>query len=73
MKTIVYVDGYNLFYSLLTKSAYKWLDLHTLFDKHLVRTIVPESEIALIKYFTAPALGSMATDPRVEHWLDHPS
>jgi len=66
MRTIVYVDGYNLFYSVLTKSPYKWLDLYTLFDRHLVRSVEPASEINSIKYFTAPALGSMSKDPKVE-------
>ena len=66
MRTIVYVDGYNLFYSLLTKSPYKWLDLHTLFNTQIIHPIRPESELVEIKYFTAPALGSMAKDPKVE-------
>lgn len=32
MRTIVYIDGYNLFYSLLTKTSFKWLDLNRLFS-----------------------------------------
>ena len=70
MRTIVYVDGYNLFYSLLTKTPYKWLDLGRLFAR-LVRPIEPISEIALIKYFTAPILGRMARDPRAEQRQAH--
>jgi len=31
VKTIVYVDGYNLYYGLLRKSPHKWLDLFALF------------------------------------------
>ena len=31
MKTIVYVDGYNLYYSILRQSRYKWLDMVKLF------------------------------------------
>ena len=27
MKTIAYIDGYNLYYSLLRGSPYKWLDV----------------------------------------------
>ena len=26
-KTIVYIDGYNLYYGLLKGTSYKWLDL----------------------------------------------
>lgn len=66
MRTIVYVDGYNLFYSLLTKSPYKWLDLSALFERRLVRPIEPTSKLINLKYFTAPALGSMSKDPKVE-------
>lgn len=66
MRTIVYVDGYNLFYSLLTKSPYKWLDLHALFNTQIIHPIAPQSELVKIKYFTAPALGSMSKDPKVE-------
>jgi hypothetical protein len=36
MRTIVYVDGYNLYYGLLRKSAYKWLDLYSLFQNHVL-------------------------------------
>jgi hypothetical protein len=31
METIVYIDGYNLFYGCLKHTKDKWLDLHTLF------------------------------------------
>lgn len=31
MKTIVYVDGLNLYYSMLRGTPFKWLDLYTLF------------------------------------------
>lgn len=48
-RTIVYIDGFNLYYGSLRKTPYKWLDLITLFtkllgDQHLVTEI---------KYFTA--------------------
>ena len=48
-RTIVYVDGFNLYYGSLKKSPYKWLDLQTLFEKLLgnYNTIIE------IKYFTA--------------------
>jgi uncharacterized LabA/DUF88 family protein len=70
MRTIVYVDGYNLFFSLLTKTSFKWLDLNRLFSR-VVRPVEPSSEIALVKYFTAPILGSMASDPRAEQRQAH--
>lgn len=62
MRTIIYVDGYNLYYSALTKSAHKWLDLHELFFRKVIKPVRPESEIVQIKYFTAPILGRFASD-----------
>lgn len=48
-KAVVYVDGFNLYYGSLKGTAYKWLDLKSLFNKLLgTHHIVTE-----IKYFTA--------------------
>ena len=60
MKTIVYVDGYNLYYGLLRKSRYKWLDLYALFQNHVLKS---ESDIVEIRYYTAPVLGKLSDDP----------
>ncbi len=62
MRTIIYVDGYNLYYSALTKSPYKWLDLYELLYQKIIRPVVPESSIIKIKFFTSPILGSYASD-----------
>jgi uncharacterized LabA/DUF88 family protein len=59
-KAIVYIDGYNLYYSLLRRSAYKWLDVVSLF-KSLLKAQVPGAELVAVKYFTAPALAKFAT------------
>ena len=48
-KTLVYIDGYNLYYGLLKGSKYKWLDLLAL-SKALLRQ---EHEIIGVNYFTA--------------------
>jgi len=48
-KTIIYVDGFNLYYGSLRKSPYKWLDLKSLFEKLLGKY----HAIIEIKYFTA--------------------
>lgn len=47
--TIVYIDGFNLYYGCLKKSAYKWLDLKKLFENLLD----PSHQIIKIKYYTA--------------------
>lgn len=47
MRTFVYVDGFNLYYS-LRHTDHKWLDLEA-----LCRDVIPESDVARIHYFTA--------------------
>ena len=46
-KTIVYVDGFNLYYTLKKENA-KWLDLNKLCD-----LLLTDNDIITIKYFTA--------------------
>ena len=48
-RTIVYIDGFNLYYGALKSTNFKWLDLQTLFHK-LLGT---HHTITEIKYFTA--------------------
>lgn len=60
MKTVVYVDGYNLYYGLLRRANLKWLDLVSLFDNHVLD---PQSELIEVRYYTAPVLGRMCDDP----------
>lgn len=49
MKTIVYIDGFNLQYGLLRDVKWRWLDLEE-FSRAL---LTPKYEITAIKYFTA--------------------
>ena len=51
-RTIVYIDGFNLYYGCLKSSSYKWLDLKKLFSKLLG----DEHDIIKIKYFTTNIL-----------------
>ena len=60
MKTIVYVDGYNLYYGLLRRSVFKWLDLYRLFQDH---ALGQNAEVLEVRYYTAPVLGRMSDDP----------
>ena len=59
-KTIVYVDGSNLYYGLLRHSAYKWLDLNALARKLLI----PEYQIETIKYFTSRVIDTSCDQHR---------
>ncbi len=47
-KTVVYVDGFNLYYGCLKGTPYRWLDL-----LNLSRLLLPAHDILQIKYFTA--------------------
>ena len=60
MKTIVYVDGLNLYYGSLRGTAFKWLDLYALFRNHIIDT---GADIELLRYYTAPAKASSSDDP----------
>ncbi len=67
LRTIIYVDGFNLYYSVLTGSAYKWLDIHELFAHRIIIPAEPSSEIVQTKFFTSPILGKFSTDPESPH------
>lgn len=64
LRTIAYVDGYNLYYGCLKGTPYKWLDL-----VHLIETILriqdPSSELLLVKYFTAPIKARLASQAQL--------
>ena len=45
-RTIVYVDGFNLYYAIKT-TAFKWLDLAA-----LAARLLPNNQIDLVRYFT---------------------
>lgn len=58
MKTIVYVDGFNLYYGCLKGTPHKWLDLFSLFKN----TLPAEMELIQVKYFTA-RVSALPADP----------
>lgn len=49
MKTIVYVDGFNLYYGAVKGTPYKWLNL-----SKMCQLLLPKNQITGIKYFSAP-------------------
>lgn len=59
-RTCVYVDGYNLYYSRLKGTSFKWLDLAALFADQIIPEQDPNTSIVAIKYFTAPIKASYA-------------
>lgn len=58
LRTVVYIDGFNLYYRALKGTPYKWLDLLSLFQK----VLQPHHETVKIKYFTARVSGTQG-DP----------
>lgn len=52
MRTIVYVDGFNLYYGALRGSPYRWLDIAALCDR-----LLPRNDVLIIKYFAARVRG----------------
>lgn len=48
MKTVIYVDGFNLYYRNLKRTPYKWLDLD-----ELCRLLLPKATVHQINYYTA--------------------
>lgn len=61
LRTVVFVDGYNLYYGLLRKSNLKWLDLYSLFKDHVLDD---RARLLQVRYYTAPVLGRMSDDSR---------
>lgn len=55
----VYIDGFNLYYGSMRRSAHKWLNLQSLCDD-----LLPAFQVELVRYFTARA-ASRPTDPDV--------
>lgn len=59
-RTTIYIDGYNLYYSRLKGTSYKWLDIATLFRDCILLPQDPSAEVVAIKFFTAPVKASYA-------------
>jgi hypothetical protein len=52
MRTIAYVDGYNLYHGRLKYTPFKWLDLQGLLLS-ILRIQTPSSDLTAVKLFTA--------------------
>ena len=59
MRTRVYVDGFSLFHGMLSKSAWKWLDVYSLFEHALAAPV----DIEQVLFYTARIKASAADDP----------
>ncbi len=59
-KTSIYIDGYNLYYSRLKGTAFKWLDIVALFRDQIVMQQDPNTHVVSVNFFTAPVKASYA-------------
>lgn len=57
VRTIVYVDGFNLYYGCVKGTPCKWLDIHG-----MCQELLPPNEISAVKYFTAK-VNARPSDP----------
>ncbi|MCW8127703.1 NYN domain-containing protein [Microbulbifer halophilus] len=53
MKTIIYVDGYNLYYGRLRNTAFKWLDIRRLLVDGILKPQSPQAVVTRLKFFTS--------------------
>ncbi|MGH9170820.1 MAG: NYN domain-containing protein [Acidimicrobiales bacterium] len=60
MGTIVYVDGFNLYYGALKGTGFRWLDLEA-----FCRAELSQEQITEIRYFTARVSGKLDRDAPV--------
>ncbi|EPJ88523.1 antitoxin Xre/MbcA/ParS toxin-binding domain-containing protein [Pseudomonas sp. CFII68] len=71
LRTRVYIDGYNFYYGCLKGTAYKWLDPLSLFEKHVLPSVLVKDNDGLvkqsallaspsIKFFTAKIIETVA-------------
>lgn len=58
MRTVVYVDGFNLYYRALKNTRHKWLNLYSVCEAALPKTC----SIAAINYYTARVSGGRNPD-----------
>jgi len=61
MRNVIYVDGFNLYYSVLRRTNLKWLDLVALFRDHVLDS---NAQLLEVRYYTAPILARMSDDPQ---------
>lgn len=57
MRTIVYIDGFNLYFRLLQKRpALKWLNVKALAE----RVLRPTNQVVAVRYYTARVSGRLS-------------
>jgi len=60
IRTIAYIDGFNLYFGSLKGTDYRWLNLEKLV-KRICKEQNPKSEVISVKYFTADIKAKLST------------
>jgi len=60
VRTVFFVDGYNLYYGLLSDTPYKWLNLPSLLAS-IIHEQDPAGQLVGVHYFTASVQPKLAT------------
>jgi uncharacterized LabA/DUF88 family protein len=60
LRTVFFIDGYNLYYGLLSDTPYKWLNLPSLLAS-IIHEQDPASQLVGVHYFTASVQPKLAT------------
>lgn len=60
LQTAFFVDGYNLYYGLLSGTSYKWLNLQSLLS-HILHVQDPSSSLSSVDFFTSGVISKLAT------------
>ena len=62
----VYIDGFNLYHGIKSKGGRKWLWLDLV---KLAEKLKPQSEVTMVKYFTANVINEPEAKARQAHYL----
>lgn len=60
MKTIVLIDGFNLYYGVIKNTAFKWLNIHSLFTE-ILHNQKPGSQLTQCRYYSAMVKSRLAS------------
>ena len=64
LRTIAYIDGFNLYYGCLRGTPFKWLDIVTL-CRRIIHAQNPDSELIQTKFFTADIKAKFSRHGRI--------
>lgn len=70
MRTIAYIDGFNLYFGCLKESEYKWLDLVKLCER-IAFEHNPNTDLVQVKFFTADVKANLSRHGQAAQHSQH--